>query len=801
MTNQIINSDFDNEVLALLEEGKKSGVLFTSQIMPVFSKVELTEEQVGDFWDVCQYFDIDIVDDGDQDDDFDMEEKVLAQLIEELTPSAEEGDSKSILAIANGFYNLDSQYDFIQTTKYFSKETIFKWYLKAAEISEIPKFQKAVSSCYYFGDGTKQDKDKALFWGELAAASGDAEAQNDVADIYLDRATDSDNEKAFYWLRKSAEQKFRPAFRDLGKCYEYGIGTDINYDKAFESYQYVDDNFLIGCLYFNQLGRYNDRRKAYYYFRKEENKKVSRWCGQLPYYLGACYEEGIGVPRDFTKAFNYYHTAITKSLESNNEYELGTEWLDSWGCYLLGRCYLNGTGVDENKNEAFKYYLISAQNGFKGGQVGVAYLYEKGIGCTQNFDEAFLWYSKAADTEDGDDIAEYNIGYYYEIGRAVPVSIEEAQKWYKLSADKGNEDSIKALERLKITSVCQVKNDARLKQEYMNSICATHSLEEFNRMEERLKTIEQKLNEVDKKVDVIKNLLTKTLPEFIKEECGRINSELKNIEELESRSIEQIDRQEELIYQWITKTNEYICNNTSGRMERVENELKEIFGDLWNQLDDFTRRSLKSSHLLWNQCKEYQYDYDFDFSGVCITATAALEKILGDVFMFEFQDYLIDSGISMQEWPTPLKYWDEKKHKYIRNKKFMMGNLVYIIGYINKNVNGNYVLCDIYDDPSKWNDSQRQCLNDYLTYIVNSESKSGALRNRFTQPIYNDNVTSFIDKCEYIRLHYRNEAAHTHNINYETAERCHCDILEAINSVIIKLFEIVDINKINFSSK
>lgn len=128
----------------------------------------------------------------------------------------------------------------------------------------------------------------------------------------------------------------------------------------------------------------------------------------------------------------------------------------------------------------------------------------------------------------------------------------------------------------------------------------------------------------------------------------------------------------------------------------------------------------------------------------------------------------------------------------------MMGNLVYIIGYINKNVNGNYVLCDIYDDPSKWNDSQRQCLNDYLTYIVNSESKSGALRNRFTQPIYNDNVTSFIDKCEYIRLHYRNEAAHTHNINYETAERCHCDILEAINSVIIKLFEIVDINKIIF---
>lgn len=377
-------------------------------------------------------------------------------------------------------------------------------------------------------------------------------------------------------------------------------------------------------------------------------------------YLGVCYEEGIGVPRNQTKAFDCYHKAITKSFEINEKLELDTEWLEPWGCYLLGRCYLNGTGVDENKNEAFKYYLISAQNGFKGGQVGVAYLYENGIGCIQNYDEAFSWYSKAADTEDGDNIAEYNIGYYNEIGRVVSANIEKAQKWYKLSADKGNEDSIKALERLKITSVCQVKNDARLKQEYMNSICATHSLEEFNRMEERLKIIEQKLNEVDKKVDVIKNLLTKTLPDFIKEECGRINSELKNIEELESRSIEQIDRQEELIYQWITKTNEYICNNTNGRMERVENELKEIFGDLWNQLDDFTRRSLKSSHLLWNQCKEYQYDYDFDFSGVCITATAALEKILGAVFMFGFQDYLIDSCISMQEWPTTLKYWDEK---------------------------------------------------------------------------------------------------------------------------------------------
>ena len=560
MNEQAISSDFDQEVLSLLEEGKKSGVLYISQIMPVFSKVELTEEHVDDFWDVCQHFDIDIVEDNEDDIGFDEEERDLAELINELTPSAEKGDKKSILAIANSLYNLEREYDFIDMTKVFSKETVFKWYLKAAEISKDPKFQKEVSSCYQFGDGVDKDSEKAIHWCELAALTGDAEAQLNLADMYLERNAESDDKKAFYWMTKSAEQKFSPAFRQLGTYYEYGIGTEIDYDKAFKCYEYAEDWFHIGKLFFYQLGTFKDTDKAYYYFKKEEKSRRRKYCSVLPYYLGVCCEEGIGVPKNYNRAFNYYFSEITEEYELINKYKdvFGIQWLDPWGCYLLGRCYLNGTGVDENKNEAFKYYLISAQNGFKGGQVGVAYLYENGIGCTQNYDEAFSWYNKAANTEDGDDIAEYNIGYYYEIGRAVPANIEEAHKWYKLSADKGNEDSIKALERLKITSFYQVKNDARLKQEYMNNICANHSLEEFNRMEERLKTIEQKLYEVDNKVDVIKNLLTKTLPDFIKKECRKINSELKTIEELESKSIEQIDRQEELIYQWITKANEYI---------------------------------------------------------------------------------------------------------------------------------------------------------------------------------------------------------------------------------------------------
>lgn len=61
--------------------------------------------------------------------------------------------------------------------------------------------------------------------------------------------------------------------------------------------------------------------------------------------MGYLYENGLGVPQDHTKAFEYYYEAA--KLE------------DSIGKCNLAFCYLNGIGVDRDKKMA-KYWLGKA---------------------------------------------------------------------------------------------------------------------------------------------------------------------------------------------------------------------------------------------------------------------------------------------------------------------------------------------------------------------------------------------------------------------------------------------------------
>ncbi|CAB4413983.1 unnamed protein product [Rhizophagus irregularis] len=76
---------------------------------------------------------------------------------------------------------------------------------------------------YYYGIGTNVDKRKAFGLYQKAADLGD------VNGIY---------KLAFELCQKAAELEDSPRiYYNLGYCYEYGIGTDIDYQKAFELYQ------------------------------------------------------------------------------------------------------------------------------------------------------------------------------------------------------------------------------------------------------------------------------------------------------------------------------------------------------------------------------------------------------------------------------------------------------------------------------------------------------------------------------------------------------------------------------------
>jgi hypothetical protein len=81
-----------------------------------------------------------------------------------------------------------------------------------------------------------------------------------------------------------------------------------------------------------------------------------------------------------------------------------------------------------------------ADQGNAGAQDRLGLMYEEGAGVPKDYDQAYNWYSKAAEQGDGDAQealaiadAQQNLGRFYDIERGVPQNYLQAYKWYNLS--------------------------------------------------------------------------------------------------------------------------------------------------------------------------------------------------------------------------------------------------------------------------------------------------------------------------------------------------------------------------------
>ncbi|RGB28670.1 hypothetical protein C1646_629432, partial [Rhizophagus diaphanus] len=86
--------------------------------------------------------------------------------------------------------------------------------------------------CYYNGEGTEKNLEKAFHWYQKAAENGDEEAI-----YYNGEGTEKNFEKAFQWYQNAAKNDSKDAMVNLVKCYENGEGTVKNLEKAFYWYQ------------------------------------------------------------------------------------------------------------------------------------------------------------------------------------------------------------------------------------------------------------------------------------------------------------------------------------------------------------------------------------------------------------------------------------------------------------------------------------------------------------------------------------------------------------------------------------
>ncbi|CAI2162709.1 3605_t:CDS:2 [Funneliformis geosporum] len=303
-----------------------------------------------------------------------------------------------------------------------NKYEAFKWYSKAAEGGDSTG-QYNLGLCYEEGIGTVKDKNKAFEWYMKSAERGNASGQCKIGVCYEEGISIEKNwNKAFNWYLKSAKNYDILGQYNLGLCYMKGIGTNKNEAKAFDLFLEFAEagNSLIQCYleycYDHQIGMVkNSNDEAVRWDSKpteekdilkhcnlalcfenivKDNEQAFEWClkfaksgnSTAQYYLGECFENGLGTKKDVEKAFEWY----LKSAEGDNRNSQ----------YKVGHYYQNGIGVAEDKEKAFEWLLKSAENGITKAQFAVALCYMYGIGTKKHVFESITWFQKANEKDD-----------------------------------------------------------------------------------------------------------------------------------------------------------------------------------------------------------------------------------------------------------------------------------------------------------------------------------------------------------------------------------------------------------------
>ena len=189
------------------------------------------------------------------------------------------------------------------------------------------------------------------------------------------------------------------------------------------------------------------------------------------YELGAVYQQGRDVPKDYAQAAEWYakaaaagHAAATARLGELYEYGAGVERDvskavelyrkaadagDPVGQLDLGTAYVSGSGVPQDYTQAMAWYQKSAAQGNAKAQYDIGALYMHGYGVAQDYTLAMQWCQKSADA--GEARGQFGVGYLYQMGWGVERDYVKARAWYEKAAAQGDKIAAQYLEILKVS--------------------------------------------------------------------------------------------------------------------------------------------------------------------------------------------------------------------------------------------------------------------------------------------------------------------------------------------------------------
>ena len=242
--------------------------------------------------------------------------------------------------------------------------------------------------------------------------------------------TEQDYEKAFEWFERSAKQKNKFAQFSLANLYYYGSGVEKDLSQAFLWYQRSSSQgqpyaaYSIAQMY--RYGEYvtkdNDTAQRYYKqalsgFLKIESDDMAN--DDLFYKLGQMFKFGLGTDSDVTKAIEYFR----RSAEMNNKN----------GLFEYGKALLIGEHIPQDTDSALKILEKAVKLKNINAKRFLALEYISGEHLEQDIEKGIALLTECADS--GDVFACYRLGKIYLQGEIMPQNLDKAEKYLLLAED------------------------------------------------------------------------------------------------------------------------------------------------------------------------------------------------------------------------------------------------------------------------------------------------------------------------------------------------------------------------------
>ncbi|MDY6300983.1 MAG: tetratricopeptide repeat protein, partial [Bacteroidales bacterium] len=163
-----------------------------------------------------------------------------------------------------------------------------------------------------------------------------------------------------------------------------------------------------------------------WYWEEEDYGNAVKWFAKsaaqgysdAQFFLGVCYENGLGVSQDFEQAARLYRESAEQG--------------DNYAKWKLGQACLYGAGVPKNAELAFQLFHEAAIEGIAPAIAELGICFEKGLGTSQDIDKAISLYQQAA--EQGSQNGNVYLANCYWDGIGVAQDYNEAVRLYREAA-------------------------------------------------------------------------------------------------------------------------------------------------------------------------------------------------------------------------------------------------------------------------------------------------------------------------------------------------------------------------------